>query len=112
MIRCGWLFLFSKGHATLTPPSSNCSRPCAPSCDGATWHSYCAAYSPIWPRRLRATGLDIRIGIPRIFREQPNNGSAIRLAIELAYYLIGDAFCANCPRRQGPLGTQPLEFEI
>jgi sulfate permease, SulP family len=63
-------------------------------------------------KALRATGLDVRIGIPRIFREQPNNGSAIRLAIELAYYLIGDAFCATCPRRQGPLGSQPLEFEI
>jgi SulP family sulfate permease len=50
---------------------------------------------------LTATGLRARIGGNRIFANQANGTSSTRGAVHLAYDLLKDGPCSNCPRQQG-----------
>jgi SulP family sulfate permease len=62
---------------------------------------------------LERTGLDLRIGTARIFRNQPGNGASTPNAVQYAYTLLGENLCSTCPRSQDLAGTYaPLNYVI
>jgi len=64
-------------------------------------------------KALASTGVDARIGVNHIFRDQPGQNSSIGDAVHFAYHLLGDNLCSTCPGRQQKAGTnQPSEYVI
>jgi SulP family sulfate permease len=62
---------------------------------------------------LAATGLEERIGLRCIFRDQPGQGSSSREAVQFAYTLLNGRVCATCPRRQERVGPdEPFDYVI